>query len=1464
MSLNVLYQIKYAQVDPVIDNESEAAQWHREQEQEVEKRKLEKQRHRFLPFTPGMHRGVSLSYKPQQSIGGAWEPGQPSHISFPIFQYPELAGDPDIVGSEAQLIHTEAGPPVAEGPEREHYLQMMEQLRQQGQPIAVGEGEMPEGYVVNLPGALDIFTESKKSGQAGAWLSSAYGAAANVAEGQLYSYLHPSLLSSNLDIASFPKEYKHIIDDEKQRRKNKEPGIKNLSIFLDIMGLIHNYINTGKQLANHPEDNDIDVIAGFFRSLKQNTANEETEKLTNPKFLSMSDRFARIYKFMEDRCEIIHAYNNDVRQLARINSRDLGEAETTGSVGEAISFAINNTIRKLLSGYYVVGNNFSENNEQTVKSLINYITGSLTGDLQKYYKSQLLKSSRLETDTIYQSDAGDNSRGLEDTVSDLSQNTEEEAIERIEAQQKLEAAILGEDVSEETETIDPDINIRKKQNDARRLVLDDISKIFNIQLKDPNVLDRWTEEFKQFLINHQTYIPRDLFNILPEIFNVIDFSQGILPKNAAPCPNCGKTFIKTPDGKLEPAFVKLPKGNLSQCRNCTVFNKKTEREEPFTFARSTDVTNSLSIPLLAFLESKKINILKDNSLPLQKRVDIAEEIEKLMSTTFVRVIIRGSARSGKSSPGSEVVLLYKNGKMFLSQSKRSKPDRNILLAFAELNEMPLQEFLAGSGFPIGGAQVGYSGDISDIQTPFSETGKVKMTPALFSERGDILSTTIGIELVPIVAKDPAIQKMFGDLNPVEFATSKSLKNLFDQYITPMMKEILLALNNIKIRMLSSGQKASSYQDMLNITNPTIIQETIYQLSRKYRDIIPGKNSPAPSKELAYILQRGAQVLDTIASMNNVDINNISVQQLLSLGEDPAAKQDPWYLAASDVGQFVQPVETHTGKMRDVLEDYEQQQQQLQANESIIDQIIAFIKDNEQSIINSQLPDGTVIHIPENHTDPIIKPFSEYLSQQLTASGFSVDTQTVAVALSRLGALNKNYKNIYQIFQNNEIPTEDGMVDLSALLAHESSKEIIKSLIQRPSSTSYSAIEPGPGLRLLGYLGHANTAFSISDFIQMLLVSASGMFGVAENYITDPAYFEEESRAGGVQTRFLPETEDLASKWKSGVKWKNLSEQPPAFDYTMREKLSPGHPLHINVTRRQDPYSSELTPEKEPELYKIFADQFSPDAIANNPRYQYYIQQLSQTEEFYGMTPKEIVESLRNDVTRIVSDFYKNEQSELFRDDPVMSMRAIASFFVPSELINTCLDIWAREMSDPTIPTKEKKSGDIQNAFYMASNILFDIYNQINGITKKQPNESDDAFIERQRQEQAMFMTERSDRFIAKEIIAKYKLDRSNWGEKWFDYLIDLLSRISEDIRNNKGCASRALSVIGDQRNLQYLSSKYDPSIRRYHSIAENYPEIKANLKNISSLIRLASINVDKYISDDLKILKTLVDDELYA
>ena len=118
----------------------------------------------------------------------------------------------------------------------------------------------------------------------------------------------------------------------------------------------------------------------------------------------------------------------------------------------------------------------------------------------------------------------------------------------------------------------------------------------------------------------------------------------------------------------------------------------------------------------------------------------------------------------------------------------------------------------------------------------------------------------------------------------------------------------------------------------------------------------------------------------------------------------------------------------------------------------------------------------------------------------------------------------------------------------------------------------------------------------------------------------------------------------------------------------------------------------------------------------------------------------------------------------------------------------------------------------------------------------------------------------SDRYVAIEIINKYELaSRQESDKSWEEYLLGLLTTIVGDIRNQRGTASRALSVIGDAKNLKYLSSDYTPDEEDYMKKSR----MASILNNINMLIRLASKETSGIAYNNLQKLKTMVKEEMY-
>ena len=1449
MSLQILFPIKYSQIKDPSDSEglSLLEQWQQQRDADEALEEEERKRFRYKPFQPGGHRGVSAVFKPEQTEEG-WSPGEMSHLSFPIFQYPELMSDPSIIGSEPEITHIEAGPPTKKtGKEYEHYLSMAERFRQKvAESIKIGGQEVPDEYKIDIPDALDIFTESHKSGESGSWLGRAFGGATMSKGGhRLYAYLHPSLISPDLLLQK--DTYKKI------RQANKNSPIVNLDTFLGVMTLLNRYAQVGEQLRNSPELDDRETVFGFFKSFKEKSPEEmmmvSQIQESNPNFNYTFNHqiMSKIYKFLEEKCEQIYSFDADVRQLAQItgaNAKSNESVQSSGSVTEANSFAINNTFRKILSGYYKIEQNLNDNPQAIVSSLIGYISSSLAGDLKKYYKAQLPRQG-VQTDADYSlvDDSG-SLRTLEDTAIDPNaSNFTDEIIERLyrdsdEYKQSVQDSEKYSDALEsidedESKSLDPDVNIRKKQNIARKSVLSLISALAG-QYGIPDILDQWDRDFKEFLINNEVYMSGKVTKALPNLLESIDFKNGIISDQALPCPSCGKTFISITDDngvpRLEPALVysNPKKAKETQCRNCG-----------HTTSRPGDLYNFLSIPLLAFLESKKQQYLDDEGdlIPgdtpeerLERKVDIIEEIDRLMSLNHLKVILRGPGRSYRSLPGREPVLIYKNGKMFLQNARSQNVDINKLLNFAELNEMPISSFIAGTGFPVGSSQVGYDRRISTTALPFGSTS-LDFTPASLYERNEILNTMMTQELLPILAKDPQISQQLGGLTPFEFSDYRKAKDI-KTFAAPVISGVLNALGDMKQRFDLSSQagQAQSYSELLKIVNPKLLNETIHRLSLRYKKTIPGTSVPIPEDEFSHLLSRAAHILDTIASLTDQDINNLSIDQLLQ--EDPAAKTDPRYHVFDNIPQFREDKRTPKGNpltdYDSMIDDMEGQKEKLQNQEDQIEKIMSFVRTHENEL-NEQ---GLSLPKTANDTEAINNILEFLVSKGILELDNGIQPETITQALERVGGMYSYTVEIYEAFAQHRIPEKPEMIDFSTIINSKLVDNIALALLKRPGTGGksggignfYAAIESSPLVRAVFSVSRGYTNYNISDFLHILLVSSSGLFGVAENYEVNPASFAADPETGE-PIRFNPPTEDAALK--PGGKGQ-------AFDTAYRE-LTQGEsdfpiqrPRFVNMNRPEDPYGVN----KAIGTYMLFADQFSSNAIANNPRYQFYLQELSNMPEFQGMDPEEIVNRLKYEITNCVKTQYMDPGSEIFKNDPVTSMRAIASFFVPSDLIDVCLDAWARQTQKSDV--ESRRAGSIQNGFYQASSILFDIKDMLeNGDTSN----------------------------ISQRIIGKYKLASMNDPEDadFFDYINNLLNGIIQDIENGEGCASRALSVIESRKNLQYLSTTYKPSRETYKGRAS-----MANmLHNVNALIRLAARNADNNLLEDLIELKGYVKEELY-
>lgn len=1394
MSLKVLSSIRLAQVEPE-EPLSQSQLWQQQQIEEDAAAEEAAKRFRYQrKQTAPSHRGLKLTYKPE--AGG---PGEFSHMSFPLVEVGEVLGDPTKTG--LSFTQAEAGPSIGKGPETQHQIEAAEQLRQMGiEPTIIGDEEIPSGYEFIIPDPVEFLLDSKTAGKQG-WLARLYNYENTLPDeekGRFFAFPHPSLLPAR---AGFTREEQEAFSQSttgSPDMKKQQAYRARQTVGLFFMNMINNYLSAGDYLRNHPEENDQEYILNNFW-VKQLSMKDQRG---NPLFIDRNNPLnpQTIYGYL---------YNSFGKQAIKQLENELGFTSDEDLKADAINYAINNIIRKILSGYFNKDAEENARENPAVKGayLVGYIKDSIKYDILSFLDKKRNKKEKFSTDINFQGLEDSDERGLEDTIADTNVDVEQEVIDAIQAYE--------DSLSENTERgLDADINIRNKQNIARTKVLGQI-EVLAPRLGVQNILAQWNNEFKEFLVNHKTYMPEDIVKVLPELLPVIDFRAGILPQNSYPCLSCGNTFIDQ-NGKMEPAVVKESK--TSAMYHCRICNFRTSRPD--------DLANSLTIPLLAFLEAKKLQYLKDKSLDLEQRVNFAEEVDLLMSTCHVKTSLTGPGRSTRSVAGKQPILLYKNGKLFMQHARgKQSPEMDRLLRFVELNEIPLSSLFAGSGYPVGGFNVGYDRRGEAFRPPFGEAA-LGLTPTVPYERNTILQTMISAELLPIIVRDPKVQKMFGGLKPVELLSSSNIKsNMRDTLLVPLMKEALSALQNIKLRVdvtLQPGQQVESYSQLLETANPDLIKETVYQLSRKYDIVIPGDNSPAPPDEMMHLLERSAYVLDTIASLNDEDINNLSMDQLLN--EDPAARENVWYPTAANYNQFLpsDKIKNKPGDISDISGDFGSRQEALQSNEAGIEKVMNFIRSRQGEL------EKLGLSLPRDAKDTAaISALASFLIDN-GIEEMGVDKNTISTALARIGIMYQNTQRIYELFNSGEIPSEDKMVDLSEILSDKSSKAIMQALVDRNGKSmpaAFATIEGSPLVKMLYYMSHGDAAFSITDFLQILLVSASGMFGVAEDYEVGPEYMATDE--SGEPIRFAPPTADAETA--------SLKKQQ-SFDASFREQVQGtqefpiGHPRMVEMSLRGDPYGQSSKAGK----YRLFADKFSVNAIAQNPRYKYYLDELVKQPQFQGMTSEEIITELRNETTDIVKTLYMDQNSELFKNDPITSMRAIASFFVPSDLIDACSDAWARNVQNAT--PEMRQSGAIQNSFYQASTILFDIYDAIN---------NQDVLS--------------GDKAIINDVIYKYQLaDMDSLDDsEWVAYLQTLFTKIINDIREGKGCATRALSVIADRDNLKYLSTLYDPRTR-YKQIAE-----AKILRGVNSLIRLASKNANKEMLDDLNILQSLINEELY-
>lgn len=1407
MGLIKLYPVRYAQTEGApAPEKSLTQQWAEQQLAEEQAAEQAAQRHRYRTLPPGpVERGVKLRYKPLEEGEG---PGELDYMSFPIVEVGDLIGDPTKL--PMQITEVETGPAIQSqrGAESLDQIEAANALKEMGfDPHIIGEGDIPDGYEIIVPDPVDFFASSKAGGKAG-WLADVYSGAQKRSEHKLYAFAHPTYL---------PVEKLQFVPDDMRTLQSLGKGTAVMAYY--FMNMMNQYLAAGEHLRNNPEEDDIEYLKNNFwipqLSVKTNDG--------KPFYIDPEDPLGNkntVYGYL---------YQYGIKS-ARQLSADYGYNANEDDVDDAVTMGINNAIRKFLSGYY---NKYGSKQVREDKNLMGtflvaYLKNSVKKDVQKALSKKMHSKESFESESLYTNinRDSDDTRGLEDTISG-DDDVAQDAIDNImEDYDEVLSEDDDEDNSSANEIVKINTNLNNLQHAGRLIILSGIEEEAE-EVGVNGLLDQWNQQFRDFLINHETYTVEHVSKTFNKLLPLIDFNAGILPKGVFPCSECGEGLILSENGELEPAVVPADKGKDFVCRSCGA-----------TTTRPDNLSNALTIPLLAFLETKKREILKDERFGnLEHRAEMAQNIDKLMGLNYLRIILRGPSRYGKSVPGREPILIYRNGKMFLKHSRTKNPDIAKLLSFSELNEMPVAHFLAGQGWPIGGAFAGYDRRVDERYTPPFGTGKADLsqTPGAPYERNTMLEAVMLNELLPMLVQDPTMQQQLGQLTPVELSDTANIrKNVKIWHVAKnVMKDVTQALENIRQRasVKAQGQPFQSYEEILAVAGEQLVNETAYHLSRKYPSLIPNATFPDSQEEIKHLIIRAAEVLDSIASVKDANINNLSVNQLIS--EDPSARTDPRYHIAENYGQFLDPDQAKRkpkplehGDYARTIEDFEGETAKLQANEAQIDKVVSFISDHEAQFKNSG------VSLPQDPSDAAAKEQLENFLIEQGILDMGIDEATLESAVHRIAVRYDNTKNLYETFQIGDWPKETQMVDLSSLLSGKAKDAVFQALIEKrgkPVSmpTAYAAVEASPATKMLYYITHSDANFSISDFMQMLLVSASGMFGIAENYTPEETSFAVDPETQE-PIRFAPVTEDAISKQKGkGQSLPFDAAYQQAYQGEREQEFPIGHPRAINMPRTVDPYTQE--PKKD--LYMLFADQFSPQAIAENPRYAKYMEALSQSEYFQGLEPVEIVKALRQEVVNIVETFYKDPESALFKNDPITSMKAIASFFIPADLMDACSDAWAKEVA--STPYAQRQKGLIQNSSYRAASILFDI---------KDATESG----------------ETNENMIIDGLIAKYKLaDPEN--PDWVEHVRTLLSSIIQDIQTQQGCASRALDALESRDNLRYLSSTYNPTKRDYFNMAQ------ANiLRDINTLIRLAYNRVsDLDIYENIQNLEGMVKEAMY-
>lgn len=1472
--------LKYSQTsDPeeiTLKDIEEQLQREREAEEQA------KLRIKYRDFGPeDVHRGISLHLPVQKSETEAPQFGEEGRISFPIVKYPEIKADPQKAKNlGAKILTVDIGPPKTKGSglpgdttgkERIEYLKMIQGMRDANSDLVEIKGEeVPDEFTFRLPGSTEIFSYGKRSGEPGSWIPTALNVPQEE-KGRLFTYLHPSLLLDKkvkldaegkpIDISSIPKDViksnpedyfdyyyqatPSLLKAIKKFFESGEIGLGEKSPalnFLAMYKIFNEYMRIGKVLRENPQLKDEELIFDFFMRLVKESPQEKNIKKQNPKYRSMKDEFDRLYNKMEELC-IENQRDPTVKNYSRLFDTAISERQTSDSEKQqskitgdtrAIHFAINSVFRQILNGYFDFNRAFNEKKEveATFSNFNAFIREKLKWAMVKFYEDELLTLGYrkvLETDketgkkfyryippTLTETDlrgAEGSGKGLEDSSLVAGPSAEDVYMQKLEEE--------FEDLQDSTDIEDVTLQQYNKASEARKYILNNyIDKIaHSMGVRD--ILDQWTEQFKDFLIYNRQHMPSDFIKILENILPFIDFNYGILPEDFYPCQYCGATAFREendPDGRIEKNIVKIDKEKY-QCRNCGKI-----------FSRGWSVINTLQVPLLSFLRHKKLEYLKNKNLNFNMKIGMVEEIDKLMEFSSFKIVPRGPSRAGAGVSGRQIQVRYRNDKIYLRLAETYNPQLSQLAVWSEVHEMPLTAFISEMGFPTKGF-VGYDRSTGGYKAPYpikaEEGDKMEDSwmPETPYERNEVIQTLISQELIPLLLESPQIKEKFKDMPSFQLYPGHTVRNITLLQAQPLITKIFSSLEDLRLRTkiiidrnnknVSEDQKQEqpkSYSEMLQILPQEILQRTIYNLQREFSEEVPGLDFPSASEGISNMIYRTANILDTIASIQNVNSQEISIEDMMKFGPDPNAVGDPWQTATttSELGKLEEGP-----KYRDTLqqtqEDYEELKEKQMTQETEINRIMDFILQNQD----------LGIEIPSDKTSQSIKPaVEELINKGILESG--VSQKSVEIALKRLVVMRDITQDIYETVRSGQFPTEDQRLNLASIIGTDLSGVLMSWLVTKQSGAIpeiYSIVEATPLVKIMLLTNTPHTKFSAHKFLEVLLRSASGMFGIAEQYEINPKYLEKTEK--GKPIRSLPATHGIGPSFYDFFRDKREDIKFP------RET-----PRFFEQSLYKDPY--EESEKSKVSKYKEFADRYSVQALVKDPRVSFYLEEM--VKQYPDKTKEEILIELREEIAELVKAFYLSEDSLLFKDDPINSMRSLVSFFVPSDLIDVCSDIWAARMTSGEYTKQQRALGVIQNPFYTAASILFDIQELI------------------QRREEEIW----DDEDIIRKIISDYNLYQGQEeNQEWVSFINNLVSKLLLDISTGKGCASRALRMIENKDNLKYLSSRFRFTKTYYKG---RYGDI---LNNIKTFIKIASENMNDDLKIKLSSIDKLIDRELY-